>query len=117
MGDAEEFVAAPADVARDALGAEARYETQIAEPDGRPAGLATYLHTYSTYTGRPCLYVNDLIIEPWARGFNLGRILMARLCRTARERGCCQVELRIRHHNPARGYYQQIGMRACIDVR
>ena len=116
LGEAEDFAAKAADVKRDLFGAEPRYEALIAELNRRPAGLTTYYHTYSTYMGRPCLYVNDLIVEPWARGSSLGRVMMARLCRIARERECCRVELKVLHDNPARGFYEQIGMRASVEI-
>lgn len=116
LSEAEDFAAQAADVMRDLFGAEPRYEALIAELDRRPAGLTTYYHTYSTYMGRPCLYVNDLIVEPWARGSSLGRIMMGRLCQIARERQCCRVELKVLHDNPARGFYEQIGMQASVEV-
>jgi GNAT superfamily N-acetyltransferase len=116
LGEGEDFAAEKADVDRDLFGPEPHYKALIARLDERPAGLTTYYRTYSTYMGRPCLYVNDLIVEPWARGTRLGRIMMARLCRIAREWECCRVELKVLHDNPARAFYERIGMRASIEV-
>lgn len=116
LGEGEDFAAERADVFRDLFGPEPHYKALIAQLNERPAGLTTYYRTYSTYMGRPCLYVNDLIVEPWARGTRLGRIMMARLCRIAREWECCRVELKVLHDNPARGFYERIGMRASVEI-
>jgi len=116
VGDAEAFAATVEDVRRDGFGPAPRYETLIAELDGRPVGLLTLFATYSTYKGRPCLHVNDLYVAPEARGRGVGRRLMARACRLARERGCCRVELKVLDNNEARDFYETIGMGATAEV-
>ena len=110
VGETAEFESTAQDVRRDAFGARPCYETLIAEWQGRPAGLATYFFTYSTYKGRRCLYVNDLIVAPAARRANLGRILMAELSRLALAQSCCRLELKVLQDNKARRFYQRIGM-------
>ena len=110
IGQGEAFTAALEDVRRDAFGPARRYETLIADVDGRPSGLVAYFLTYSTYKGRPCLFVNDLYVAPEARGLRLGRRLMAWICGEARARGCCRVELHVLHNVPARAFYERIGM-------
>ena len=116
VGESEHFAADVADILRDAFGEAPHFETLIAEVEGRPAGLATFFLTYSTYKGRPCLYVNDLIVDPWARGLSLGRLLMARICRIADSRKCCRVELRVLRDNPSRSFYERIGMAPSGEV-
>ncbi len=110
VGEAEEFVSTLEDVRRDGFGTRPCYETIMAEIDARPAGIATFFPIYSTHKGRPCLFVDNLYVESWARGRDIGRLLMGRVCRLAVERNCCRVELAVLHDNPARGFYQAIGM-------
>lgn len=116
VGDAEAFAATVEDVRRDGFGPTPRYETVIAELDGRAVGLLTLFATYSTYKGRPCLHVNDLYVAPEARGRGVGRRLMARACRLARDRGCCRVELKVLDNNEARDFYETIGMAATAEL-
>ncbi len=116
VGEAEAFVSTLEDVRRDGLGPEARYEVLIAELDGAPAGLLSFFATYSTYKGRPCLYVNDLYVAPQARSRGVARRLMARVCRLAVTRGCCRVELKVLGNNRAQSFYEKIGMAATREV-
>ncbi len=112
VGDSEKFANTLEKVRRDAFGPEARYETYLAELDGRPAGLAAIFMTYSTFTGRPCLFVDSLYVEDWARGADVGRQLMALACRLACARDCVRVDLNVHHDNPAQHFYQTLGMAA-----
>ena len=105
-----DFTATLDDVRRDAFGQARQYESVLAELGDRPAGLATYFPMYSTYKGRPCLYLDNLFVEDWARGLRVGRALMAEVCRVAVARDCCRVELKVLHNNPARGFYEALGM-------
>jgi ribosomal protein S18 acetylase RimI-like enzyme len=76
----------------------------------------TFFATYSTYKGRPCLYVNDLYVAPQARSRGVARLLMARVCRLAVARGCCRVELKVLGGNAAQRFYEKIGMAATEEV-
>ncbi|MEM7225949.1 MAG: GNAT family N-acetyltransferase [Pseudomonadota bacterium] len=110
VGEAEASEARLDDIERDGFGPHRHFETIIAEAEGRAAGMMVIFPTYSTYKGRPCLFVNDLYVAPWARGLGVGRLLMARACRLALIRGCCRVELHVLQDNPARSFYEGIGM-------
>lgn len=116
VGEAEAFTASVEDVRRDGFGPAPLYETLIAELDGAPVGLLTLFPTYSTYKGRPCLHVNDLYVASDARQRGVARQLMARVCRLARERGCCRIELKVLANNAARDFYESIGMGATAEV-
>lgn len=109
IGEGAEFVSRLEDVQRDGFGTARRYDTLIAEAPA-PVGLATFFETYSTYKGRTCLYVNDIYVEPAARGWRVGRLLMAEVARTALARDCCRVELKVLTGNPAQRFYRAIGM-------
>jgi GNAT superfamily N-acetyltransferase len=107
---ADEFSATLDDVVRDAFGPTPRYEVTLAEIGDRPAGLATYYPTYSTFKGRPALFLDNLFVEDWARGQQVGRALMAEVCRVALERGYCRIDLNVLRDAPARGFYETVGM-------
>ena len=59
------------DVLRDGFGETARFETLLAELDGTVVGFALFFFTYSTWTGKPGLYLEDLYVEEDARGYGL----------------------------------------------
>ena len=110
VGELEHFTACLKDVERDAFGDNRRYESLIGSLNAQPAALATYFFTYSTYTGRPCLFVLDLFVSEAARGRQMGRAMMRQLSRIALDNGCCRIDLHVHKHNPARDFYSAIGL-------
>jgi GNAT superfamily N-acetyltransferase len=103
-------VATEADLLRDGFGETPYFEARIALLDGKPAGFALFFPNYSTWQGRPGLYVEDLFIEDWARGRGLGRAIMADLARIALARGWTRLDLAVLDWNPARGFYAELGL-------
>ncbi len=99
------------DVLRDGFGARPCFACLLAEIDGEAVGMALYFTTYSTFEGRPNLYVEDLYLAESARGRGLGRKLLARLAAIAVERGCRRLDLAVLDWNPARGFYDRLGFR------
>ena len=61
-------------------------EVLIGEIDGRPQGFALFFHNFSTFEGKPGVYLEDLFVRPEARGSGLGKALLAALARIAVER-------------------------------
>ena len=85
-------------------------EVVIAELDGAPVGFALFFHNFSTFLGRPGLYLEDLFVRPAARGHGVGRALLARLAAIAVERGCGRFEWAVLDWNePAIGFYRKLG--------
>lgn len=107
----EAVVATEADLLRHGFGPERRFEALIALADGKPAGFALFFPNFSTWEGRPGLYLEDLFVSEWARKHGVGRRLMARLAAIAVERGWARFDLSVLHWNPARQFYHRIGMR------
>jgi GNAT superfamily N-acetyltransferase len=105
------------DVLRDCFGERPRAEVLIAERAGRIAGFALFFHNYSTWMGRAGLYLEDIFVRDWARGCGVGRLLMAGLARIAKERGCARLDLWVLHWNPARAFYEKLGMIDMSDWR
>lgn len=116
VGELEHFSSTLEDVKRDAYGDQRHYSALIAEVDGRPLGVSTYYFTYSTYAGRPCLFVLDLIVHEDARGRKLGAALVRRLAAIAVDRGCHRIDLHVHRHNDAIGFYEAIGMQQTVEL-
>ena len=82
----------------------------IVEDDGESVGFALFFHNFSTFLGRPGLYLEDLYVKPEMRGLGLGRALLVHLAGLARERGCGRMEWSALDWNePAIKLYRGIG--------
>ena len=104
-----------ADVLRDGFGARPRFECLLAEVDGKAVGFALFFHNYSTFEGRPGIYVEDIFVAEGARGLGVGRRLMARLAAIALERDCRRLDLSVLQWNPARDFYERLGFGHVAD--
>ena len=96
---------------RDALfGARPYAEVVLAEDGGTALGFALFFHSFSTFLGRPGIYLEDLFVLPSARGRGVGRALLAHLARLAVERDCGRVEWAVLDWNAsAIGFYESLG--------
>ena len=87
-------------------------EVVLAEDDGRPVGFALFFHNFSTFLGRPGIYLEDLFVIPEHRGQGIGRMLLAHLVRLAVERGCGRLEWAVLDWNrDAIQFYERLGAR------
>jgi len=79
--------------------------------EGRsPVGFAVFFHNFSTWLGRPGLYLEDLFIKPEKRGKGYGRVLLVELAKIARDRGCGRMEWAVLDWNePAIKFYRALG--------
>jgi GNAT superfamily N-acetyltransferase len=85
-------------------------EVVIGELDGEPQGFALFFHNFSTFEGRPGLYLEDLFVHPEARGSGLGKALLAHLAQLCVTRDCARLEWSVLDWNtPAIGFYQNLG--------
>ena len=88
-------------------------EVVIGEVDGVAHGFALFFHNFSTFEGRPGLYLEDLFVRPQARGVGLGKALLAHLAELAIERGCARLEWSVLDWNEAAiGFYRKLGAAA-----
>jgi GNAT superfamily N-acetyltransferase len=102
--------ATPESLAETMFGDGAAVFAHVAEIDGHIAGVALWFLTYSTWTGRPSLYLEDFFVEERARGTGAGRALFRALAREARERGCARMDWAVLDWNDtAKGFYRHIG--------
>jgi len=78
--------------------------------DTQPVGFALFFHSFSTFLGRPGLYLEDLFVTPAERGRGVGRYLLRWLARLALERGCGRLEWAVLDWNSAAiGFYRKLG--------
>src|SRR5438045_8158836 len=85
-------------------------EVLIGEEESRPIGFALFFHNYSTFLGQPGIYLEDLYVEPEARGRGYGKALLAKLAALARERNCGRVEWAVLDWNtPSIDFYKALG--------
>jgi GNAT superfamily N-acetyltransferase len=92
------------------FGARPYAEVLIGEIDGEPRGFALFFHNFSTFEGRPGIYLEDLFVMPEARGLGLGNALLAELARIATARDCARLEWWVLDWNePSIAFYKSLG--------
>lgn len=92
------------------FGARPYAEVLIGEIDGAPQGFALFFHNFSTFEGKPGVYLEDLFVRPEARGSGLGKALLKRLAALAVERDCARLEWAVLDWNePAIQFYKSLG--------
>lgn len=95
---------------RDGFGPHPFFHCLIAEYDGKPAGFAFYFFNYSTWVGRPGVYVEDLFVLPEFRRLGIGRELLKQVAGIAMENGCQRLQWEVLDWNtPAIDFYRAIG--------
>lgn len=108
----DDVVATEADIRAGLFGPRRVAECAIAEWEGAPAGFALFFHNYSTFVGKPGIYLEDLFVLPELRGNGIGKALLAHLAKLARERGCARLEWAVLDWNaPSIAFYQSLGAR------
>jgi GNAT superfamily N-acetyltransferase len=110
---AHEAVATEADFARALFGNPPRAHALIVEDEGGPIGLAVWFYNFSTFTGRPGMYVEDVFVVPERRGQGIGRAVFRDLARRAIAEGCERMEWWVLNWNsPAIKFYRSLGAEA-----
>ena len=85
-------------------------EVLLAFEGESPVGFAVFFHNFSTWLGRPGLYLEDLFVKPEKRGKGYGRALLVELAKIARDRGCGRMEWAVLNWNePAIKFYRALG--------
>ena len=85
-------------------------EVLLAFEEESPVGFAVYFYNFSTWLGRPGLYLEDLFVKPEKRGKGYGRALLIELAKIARDRGCGRMEWAVLDWNgPAIKFYRSLG--------
>jgi GNAT superfamily N-acetyltransferase len=102
--------ATEADLLEHGFGESPYYSCLIAQSDGVAAGFALFFYDYSTWLGKPGLYLEDLFVFPEHRGLGIGKALLQRLAQIAVERGCARMKWEVLDWNtPAIDFYKVMG--------
>jgi GNAT superfamily N-acetyltransferase len=105
-----QVVATVADIEAALFGERPCAEVVFACLEGVPLGFALFFHNFSTFLGKPGIYLEDLFVRPEARGLGLGRRLLAWLARTTLERGGARLDWAVLDWNePSIGFYRSLG--------
>jgi GNAT superfamily N-acetyltransferase len=106
----DEVVATEDQLRENLFGPRPAAEVLIGEEAGEPVCFALFFHNFSTWMGRPGLYLEDLFVRPAVRGKGYGRALLVRLAQLAHERGCGRMEWAVLDWNePAINFYRSLG--------
>jgi GNAT superfamily N-acetyltransferase len=106
----EAAVATQEDLLRDGFGPDPKYRCVIAEWSGEPAGFAFFFYNYSTWQGKPGLYLEDLFVKPSFRGKGIGKALLLHLAQIAVSENCGRFQWQVLDWNtPAIDFYKSLG--------
>jgi GNAT superfamily N-acetyltransferase len=104
------------DIRESLFGSDPSAECLLAYWGGEPAGFAVYFRHFSTFEGKPGLYLEDLFVKPEFRGKGIGGALLRRLASVAKERRCARFEWAVLDWNePAILFYAGLGARPLND--
>jgi len=110
---AHEVVATEAEIAAALFGENPKTFCDIAEWDGQPAGFAVWFYTYSTFSGRHGIWLEDLFVHPQFRGHGIGKALMAGLAKRCLDEGLPRLAWWVLNWNePSRVFYRSLGAKA-----
>ena len=106
-------MASEAQLATALFGARPYAEVVFACLDGTPVGFALFFHNFSTFLGKPGLYLEDLFVRPAYRGRAIGKSLLSHLAALAVERDCGRFQWQVLDWNkPSRDFYERLGAQA-----
>lgn len=106
----ENHVTATEEIIKESLFGKKQYaEALIVEADSKPVGLVLFFHNFSTFIGKPGIYIEDLYIKEEFRGIGIGRKIFEYLSNLAKERNCGRIDWVVLDWNPARKFYEKMG--------
>lgn len=108
-----EVVVTPESLQKHLFGRQPKAEVIIGEFEDTPVCFALFFHSFSTFLGKPGIYLEDLFVNPNARGKGFGKTMLAFLARLARKRDCGRLEWWVLNWNePAINFYEKLGAEA-----
>lgn len=111
LGAETKIRSTPADLAAHGFGERPAFEALIAEGDSSFAGMCLFFQSFSTWIGRPGVYVLDLVVMQAFRGRGIGEMLLRRTAAIARDRGWSYLRLSVDAQNEsAAGFYERLGL-------
>jgi GNAT superfamily N-acetyltransferase len=113
---AHEVTATEADLHEALFGPRPIVEVLIARAGAQPVGYALYFWSFSTFRGKPGMFLEDLFIDPEYRGKKIGTAMLQALARAAQERGCGRMEWWVLKWNqPAIDFYRRLGAEEIVE--
>lgn len=103
------------DLLRDGFGEPRYFECLLAELSGEAVSYALFFTNYSTFEGRPGIYLEDIYVSERARGAGVGKRMIRHLATIAIEREFKRLDLSVLHWNPARAFYDKLGFAHLSD--
>ena len=98
------------DLLRDGFGPQPKFRALITDWNGEAAGYASFFYFYSTFQGRPALFLEDLFVLDHLRGNGIGKALLAAVAKLAAEEGCFGLRWEVLDWNrPAIEFYEKLG--------
>jgi GNAT superfamily N-acetyltransferase len=105
-----------ADLHHALFGPQPRAYAVLAHADGRAVGLALWYYTFSTFRGRPDIFLEDLFVEPTHRGRGIGLALLRNLAQRAVAENCRRIEWRVLNWNaPSIAFYESLSATKMLD--
>jgi GNAT superfamily N-acetyltransferase len=104
-----------ADILEHGFGPDPVFKVLLAEIDGRAVGSLMYYRTFSSWEGKPFLFVDDFFVLDEMRGKGIGRLLLAHVAALARAQGCPRVDWHVLEVAEARGFYEHLGAKWVRD--
>ena len=106
----EAVKATEADILRHGFGERPHFHVLLAEVDDQVVGFALHFFTYSTWEGRPSLYVEDIFVRPAYRGRGAGKALLAACAQEALKQDCMRMQWQVLDWNqPSIDFYRSLG--------
>jgi len=106
----DQAVATPEDLQRDGFSSEPKFYVEIAVWSGEPAGFALWFYNYSTFQGKPGIYLEDLYVRPQFRKKGIGKALLVHLASVAVDQGCGRYQWQVLDWNtPSIDFYESLG--------
>jgi len=107
-------VSATPDILERSLFGEKRVaEVIIADYEGDPVGFSLFFHNFSTFLGKPGIYIEDIFVNPESRGKGIGKEILKFIAKLAVERGCGRVEWSVLDWNEsAIQFYKNLGAKS-----
>ena len=116
VGASHKVSSTPDDFRRHGFGDDPSFECLVAEVGGAFAGICLFFRSFSTFYGRPGVYVQDLVVEEGFRGLGVGERLLRRAAALGRARGAVYLRLAVDAGNPdAARFYRRLGLRHVAD--
>jgi len=107
---AHKAIAMEEDLLRDGFGPQPKFRALIAEWNGEPAGYASFFYFYSTFQGRPALFLEDLFVSDKFRGQGIGKALLVAVAKLALDENCFGLRWEVLDWNtPAIKFYEKLG--------